>query len=336
MFKFFTLSRLSFVLTSSVLVYSAAAQAVLGFEIAPQEIDRIVVVGLEAQVQLLGQPGAPKLKVTGIDESSEPGNFALERRDRVLFIKMQEYGDKAEWKTALSRPRTKKILDFTGASIPVEVQLRDGQVLAQKWSRELRVSLTRGKFSSVAGTGTLIVQLQKGDALIQDQNSKVSADIYRGQLNVKNLQGDLDGSLFAGTMNISESKGFLSLNTAQSVAKITQSSGTLQFENVKGNVITQQFSGRVEGHTGEGAVNIGVVPESDVHINSISGRVTVQTGAGSGASVNAVTSDGEITAPNELATTKSATEKTARGRLKGAESKGTIVVRSREGSIVIK
>jgi hypothetical protein len=318
------------------LIYSPPAFAVLGFEVTPQEIDRIVVIGLESQVQLLGQPGAAKLKVTGIDESSEPGHYALERKDRVLFIKMQEYGDKSEWKAALAHPKTKRILEFAGASVPVEIQLREGQVIAQKWSRDLKVSMTRGKFTSTGGTGPLNVQLLKGDVLIQDQTSKVSVDMYRGQLTVKNLQGDLDGSVFAGGMTVEKSKGFLNINTTQSVARILQSAGTLQFENVKGNVITQQFAGRVDGQTGEGAVNIGIVPDTDVHIKSISGRVTVQTVTGSGASVNLVTAEGEITAPNEVPQGKSATEKTARGRLRGGEQKGSIVVRSREGSIVVK
>jgi hypothetical protein len=321
---------------STFTLFSSQAMAVLGFEVSPQDVDRIVVIGLEAQVQMLHQPSATKLKVSGIDDSSEPGNFALERRDRVLYIKMQEFGDKSEWKTALSRPKQKRILEFVGASVPVEIQLRDGQVMAKNWARDLRVVMTRGKFTTVGGTGTVHLQLQRGDALIQDQTSKVTADLYRGQLVVKNLQGDLDGSVFSGGINIEKSKGYLNLNTTQSVARVLQSSGTLQFENVKGNVITQQFAGRVEGQTGEGSVNIGIVPDTDVHVKSVSGRVTVQTAAGSGAFVNLLTSEGEITAPNEIATAKTATEKTARGRLRGGEQKGSIVVRSREGSIVLK
>jgi hypothetical protein len=137
-------------------------------------------------------------------------------------------------------------------------------------------------------------------------------------------------------MNIEKSKGYLNLNTTQSVARVLQSSGTLQFENVKGNVITQAFSGRVDGQTGEGAVNIGIEPDTDVHVKSVCGRVSVQSVAGSGAFVYLLSGEGEITAPNEIPTGKSATEKTARGRLRGGEQKGSIVVRSREGSIVVK
>jgi hypothetical protein len=316
---------------------SPQAKAALAFDIAPQEIDRIVVVGLEAQVSLQGQANAAKLRVNGIGETSEPGQFVLEKRERILYIRMQEYSDKKEWKEALARPIAKrKNLDFAGAPIPMEIQLRDGHVNAQKWNKEIKIALVKGRVVSSGGTASLAVQIQNGDAIVHDQTSKLSADIYKGQLQVKNLQGDLDGSVFTGGLNVEKSKGFLQISTGQAAAKIIQSSGTLQFENVKGTVITQQFAGRVDGQTAEGGVNLSISPDTDVHVKSNSGRVTVQTASGSGAMLNLTTADGEITAPNEIHITRSATEKTVRGRLRGGEQKGTITVRSQEGNIIIK
>lgn len=329
-------SALVFTLFISSIFLTHQARATLAFEVAPQDIDRIVVVGLEAHVQLIGQPMAQKLRVSGIDETSEPGQFSLERKDRVLFIKMQEYPGKKEWKEALLKVPKKKILEFVGASIPVEIQLREGQVNSQKWSKELKISLVKGKVTSVSGSASLNIQLQNGEVSVQDQTSKLIADVYKGQLTVRNLQGDLEGSVFSGSMNIEKSKGFLSINTTQSVAKVLQSSGTLQFENVKGSVLTQQFVGRVDGQTGEGAVSLGILPDTDVHVKSTSGRVSVQTVAGSGAFLNLLSTEGEITVPSELKVNRSATEKSVRGRLRGGEQKGSIVVRSQEGSILVK
>lgn len=312
------------------------AHAALAFEVAPQDVDRIVVVGLEAVVQLTAQPNAQKLRVTGIDESSDPGNFALDKKDRVLFIKMQEYSDKKEWKEALSKSPKRRTLEFVGAAVPVEVQLREGQVNSQKWSKELKVSLVKGRVTSSGGTASLTVQLQNGDVTILDQSSKASADVYKGSLTVRNLQGDLEGSVFSGNMTVEKAKGVLSVTTTQSTAKILQSSGTLQFENGKGSIVTQQFAGRVDGQTGEGAVSLGILPDTDVHVKAASGRVSVQTVAGSGAMLNLLSTDGEITVPGELKVNRSATEKSVRGRLKGGEQKGSIVVRSQEGNIVVK
>lgn len=329
--------RIFSALISSVCLLSApSALAVMAFEVTPQEYDRIVVVGLEGHVQLVGQPNAAKLRVTGIDETNEPGQFSLERKDRVLFIKMQEYSDKNEWKAALSKAAKRKPLEFVGASVPVEIQLREGHVSSQKWSKELKISLVKGKVTSTGGSAALTVQLQNGDVSVQDQSSKLIADIYKGHLLVRNLQGDLEGSVFAGGMTIEKSKGVLSVNTTQAAAKVVQSSGTLQFENVKGTVVAQQFAGRVDGQTLEGAVNIGIVPDTDVHVKSTSGRVTVQTVGGSGAMVNLLSTEGEIVVPGELKVTRSATEKSVRGRLRGGEQKGSIVVRSQEGTIVVK
>ncbi len=327
---------LAVLISALVFVPSKQAEAALAFEVAPQDVDRIVVVGLEAHVQLNAQPNAPKLRVSGIDDTSDPGNFALEKKDRVLFIKMQEYADKKEWKEALSRAPKRKTLEFVGASIPVEIQLREGQVSSQKWSKELKVSLVKGRVTAMGGSASLSIQLQNGDATIQDQSSKVAADVYKGNLMVRNLQGDLEGSVYAGTMTVEKSKGVLTLNTTRSTAKILHSSGTLQFENVQGSIVAQQFAGRVDGQTGEGPVSLGILPDTDVHVKAASGRVSVQTVAGSGAMLNLLTTDGEITVPGEIKVNRSATEKTVRGRLKGGEQKGSIVVRSQEGNIVVK
>jgi len=322
----------------AILVFSASpqAQAALAFEVAPQDVERIIVVGLDAQVQLTGQPNAPKLRVSGLDDTSDAGNFALERKDRVLFIKMQEFSDKKEWKEALGRAPKRRLLEFTGAPVPVEIQLREGQVNSQKWSKELKVSLVKGRVTANGGTASLSVQLQTGDATIVDQSSKVVADVYKGNLTVRNLQGDLEGSVFAGHLTVEKSKGVLALTTTQSAAKILQSSGTLQFENGKGSLVTQQFSGRVDGQTGEGGVSLGILPDTDVHVKAVTGRVSVQTVAGSGAMLNLLSTEGEITVPNDLTVNRSATEKSVRGRLRGGEQKGSIVIRSQEGNIVVK
>ncbi|RYD63366.1 MAG: hypothetical protein EOP84_33715, partial [Verrucomicrobiaceae bacterium] len=141
------------------------AQAVLAFEVAPQDVDRIVVIGLEAQVQLQGQPNAQKLRVTGISETNEAGQFILDRKDRTLFIKMQEYSDKREWKDALAaKPAAKRrILDFAGAPVPVEVQLRDGIVNSQRWTKDVKIALVKGKVMSAGGSAALTVQIQNGN-----------------------------------------------------------------------------------------------------------------------------------------------------------------------------
>lgn len=325
------------IFSALVVVFSSLpAYAILAFEVAPQDVDRIVVVGLEAQVQLIGQPSAAKLRVSGIDDTSEPGNFVLERKDRVLFIKMQEYSSKKEWQEILAKVPKKRTLEFTGASVPVEIQLREGSVNSQKWSKELKISLVKGKVLSSSGSASLSIQLQNGDVTVVDQSSKLAADVYKGHLTVRNLQGDLEGSVFSGTMNVEKSKGVLSVTTTQATAKVSQSSGTLQFENVKGNLVTQQFSGRVDGQTVDGSISLGILPDTDVHVKSDSGRVSVQTVPGSGASLNLLTTDGEITVPGELKVNRSATEKSVKGRLRGGEQKGSIIVRSQEGSILVK
>lgn len=312
-----------------------AAHATMSFEVPSQDVDRIIVVGLEAQVQLVGQANASKLKVTGLDDTADPGQWGFEKHDRVLFVRMQEYLDKKDAKDALGKSR-RKVLEFIGGPVSMDIQLREGQVNIQHWSKDLKIDIVKGKITSVGSSGPLSLQVQSGDIAIQDQSAKVTADIYKGLLTVKDLQGDLEGSLFSGSTSIEKSKGFLSLNTTQGQAKVVQSSGTLQFENGKAVVIAQNFAGRIDGQTQEGNVNLGVLADSDVHVKSTNGRVTVQTPPGSGAAVNLLTNEGEIVVPSELKVTRGATEKTARGRLRGTEQKASVFVRSQEGTIVVK
>ena len=62
----------------------------------------------------------------------------------------------------------------------------------------------------------------------------------------------------------------------------------------------------------------------------------LQTPAGSGASVNLVTQEGELLGPSFLQVTHEGSTKTIRGRLRGEAGKGSLIVRSQDGSIILK
>lgn len=306
------------------------------FDINISEGDRLVLKGLEAQVQLVAQPGAA-LRISGVDQSGAEGTFTLEKKDNVIEVRMNEYSGKRNWLNTLSKAVTQvKKIEIAGPAIPAEIQLRGGSVVAQKWSKDIKVSLTQGRVALLNGGGAGKVYVQKGEISISDHTGKVQADSYSGSVTIKGVQGDVEVSLFAGQLNVERVRGFLTLAAQQSSAKVNQGNGTIQFETGRGSLNIQGFQGRIEGQNQEGAVTVGMTLDSEVDVRSKSGRVAIQTPPGSGISLNLMSVEGEIIVPSPLRVTKLSAERSVRGRLRGDAARGSIFVRSQDGTISVK
>ncbi len=327
------MSAISLVLVKLLLQPLFAAS----FAVPVQEGDRLVLKGLEAQVQLVAIPGSNAVKVSGIDETSGEGAYVISKKDNIIEVRMNEYDGKKAWMNILPKATTQmKKIEISGLPLPAEIQLRGGSVVAQKWSKDLKVSVTQGRVSSLNGAGALQIYVQKGDVNVQDHTGKVNADAYAGSMTLKNIQGDVDASLFTGPLLVEKVRGFSSLTSQIGPAKVVQGTGTLQFENGKGGLNIQGFQGRVDGQNQEGSVTVQMVLDSEIDIKSKAGRIQVQSPAGSGASVNLFTVEGDIFVPNELRVNKLSSEKSVRGRLRGEGQRGSIFVRSQDGAIIVK
>jgi hypothetical protein len=302
-----------------------------------QEGTRLVLKGFEAQVQLNAVPGATSVKISGVDESGYEGSYVVTKKDNTIEVNMVEFGSKKTWMNALPKANSQlKKIEISGASIPVEIQLKGGSVIAQKWSKDLKVSMTSGRTVTSNGTGSLQLYVQKGEISVTDHVGRVNADGYSGTMKLTNIQGDIDASMFSGQLNIEKVRGFLSLSTQQATGKVNQGSGTIQFENGKGSLSLQGFQGRLEGQNQDGTVSINMAMDSEVDVKSKAGRINITPPAASGASVNLYTVDGEIFVPNELKVNKLSSEKSVRGRLRGTTQRGSISVRSQEATILVK
>jgi DUF4097 and DUF4098 domain-containing protein YvlB len=307
-----------------------------GTEVPVGPGDRLVIKGLDAQVILSGT-GSGSLKISGIEDSGAIGAYSLVRKENVIEIQMKEFSNLKSWFDLLSKSNlNSKKIEISGASVPVEINLKSGNIVAQKWQRELRVTMTDGKVNLSNGNGEIRAYLQKGEIGITDHLGKVTVDTFSGGVNLKNIQGDVDLSLFTGQLVLDRVKGFSIINTTQAQGKVLQSSGTVQFENGKGNLMFQNFQGRVEGQTLEGGVTISAVADSEVDIKSKSGKISVQIPSSVGAVLNLLTTEGEIIVPSELRVTKIGSEKSVRGRLRGDAQKINVSVRSQDGLISVK
>lgn len=306
------------------------------FEISVQEGDRLIIRGLEAQITMTGQPGK-SLKITGVNDSDSPGSYTIEKKNNIIEVKVNEYDSKRDWMNILPQiGKNAKKIEVSGMPVAAEVQLKSGSVVAQKWNKELKVNLTQGRFSSTDGSGSLKIYVQKGEIRIANHKGRVSTDSYSGIQNLKNINGDVEASQFSGQFVSQKTEGFFSLATQQGAAKVNEGSGTLRFENGKGTLSVEQFKGRLEGETMEGAVNIKMTLDSEVDVKAKTGKVTVQTPANSGVRLNLLTTEGEIFAPKGIYVNKLPTEKNVRQKMRGDAQRGSVFVRSQEGTILVK
>lgn len=230
----------------------------------------------------------------------------------------------------------RRIIEISGPAIPLEVHLFEGQIQLNKWAKEALLHIQKGRITSRDGNGTLVAHSQSGEIQVLDHQGKLEVDAYKSLITVKNLNGDADLENFAGEIQVDKAKGFLALNQGQGNAKITASAGTLQFELSKGILNVQSFQGRVEGQTQEGPVNVSMATGAEVNVRSQAGRVTVHTPANSGAYLNLSSAEGDIYVPQYLKVGRDGSQKVLRGRLRGDTAKGSVVIRSQEGSIIIR
>lgn len=303
-------------------------------EVAASPEDRIFVRGLDAQVHFIAQ-STPQWKVSGIEESAE-GQFVMMKKQGVLEIRMVEPGGKKNWLASLTRGGAPKKIEIVGPAVPVEVQLRGGSVIMQKWGKAAKVSMTSGRFSAIGGAGEYNIHVQKGDISIQDHQGRVVTDMYAGSTTLLNIQGDAQATVFTGNLNIEKMRGNLNLFTQQANSKINASTGSLQFDNGKGALAVTSFEGRLEGQNLDGSINVHMALDSELDVRSKAGRVAVQTPANSGMSLNLLTNEGEIVVPAPLRVTRLSAERSVRGKMRGDAQRGSVFVRSQEGTISVK
>lgn len=325
------MSAISFILP--VLLSSAFAGTV---EVPVTKGDRLVLKGFEAQVVVTGQPGAP-LRISGVESNTTEGQYVVTKRDGVIEVKMNEFAGKKTWMDSLPRASSQtKRIEISGEPVVADIHLRGGSVTVQKWTRDLRVSMTQGRVNASNGAGALNVNVQRGDITVADHNGPVNTDSYSGNTALRNITGDVNTTLFSGQLQSEKVKGVMTLATQQSQSKINQGAGTLQFENGKGAMSVVGFQGRVEGQNQEGSVTVNVPLDGEVDVRSKSGRVAIQLPAGSGAALNLLTTEGEIVVPGELKVVKLSAEKSVRGRLRGDAQRASVFVRSQDGTISVK
>lgn len=292
--------------------------------------DRLKVAVSEISIQITGGKSS-SLRVYAQDSGAD--TLLFERKEGMIEIRDRELSDRKEFgKVKLP----KRVIEITGASLPVEVHSFDGQVTVAKWSDDVHIQLQKGKINIKDIQGNLDLHSQKGEIQIQNVSGKVQLDTHQASVVIRDMNGDLDLVNFAGDTVLDKSKGNFDLNFNQGTTKVLTSSGSLEFETGKGVLTSQGFQGRIEGQSQEGTINVVMASEQDLSVKTQTGKVVVTPSANSGASLNLTTVEGDIYVPSYLKVNRDGASKFLRGRLRGDVQKGHLSIRSQEGSILIK
>lgn len=301
-------------------------------EIPVKEGDRLVIRGTSVQITMTAVPGATSLRVN--DPGS--GGWSWSREEQNLVFQGAEPDSRKAVAEALRATPSRQVLQIEGPSLPLELHAMDGIVTLNRGQQEARITLKNGRVIAHQRTGGLRVSGLKTDVSVSDSSGRLALDLYQGNVVLKGQKGDADIDLFSGQLTAEQGQGTWSLTAAKGSAKLAKFSGTLQLDLGKSSLAATGLQGRVEGQTGESGVQLQVQPETEVNLKSQAGRIQVQVPPASGASLNLVTGEGDIAVPSELRVTRTPTEKSVRGRLKGEAGRVQVVVRSVEGNIVVK
>jgi hypothetical protein len=319
-------------LITSFMLSSVIALAA-SFEVPVKGTEKMLVNLPQGVLQITANPSLKSVKVQMSSQAAQ--EYGLYSENNVIELRKKEGISRDSFLLGKAEPG-KYSIEIQSPSLPLEVHVFDGQVHLLKWSKDALIHLQKGKLTCREGNGTLALHGQSGEINIFDHQGRIDLDVYKAQLNIKNLNGDADIENFAGENNIDKAKGFISLTQDQGSTKMTGSAGTFKFELGKASLNSQNFSGRVEGQTQEGPVNILMSADGEVNVKSQSARVTVQTPKASGAWLSLSTTDGDISGPSYIKVNREAGQKNLRGRLNGDVQKGSIIVRSQEGAIIIR
>lgn len=328
-------SSLKFVFYITGLFLLAAALPMRVFaqvnEYQVSESDRILISLPEANLSIQSSPTQKTFRILMSAAAAE--EFVLEKRDGLFTLRSRQFDNKAEfgkWKDA------KRTVEILAPSLPLEVHLFEGQLNLNSWKREAFLHLIRGKIISRSGSGPLTAHAMKGEIQVLDHQGTVNIDSQGANLAVRNHNGEMYLENFLGETLVEKSNGFVSLAQGQGSSRLLNGQGTIRFELQKGNLNTNAWVGRIEGLSREANINLNLNSDPDVSIRTTSGRVTVQAPPRSGAWLSLSTEDGDIFLPAPLKVAREGVQKLYRGRMKGENTKGSIVIRSTEGNIQVR
>ncbi len=262
--------------------------------------------------------------------------YTVHRDENVVRIESKGPESRTDWSNQIKDGIMPEIhFELETPAVPVEIALRDGSIQAKGWRHNLTVQLLNGQVRLAQNLGILRVQVQRGEVYIEDHDGRIDVDGFNPQVKLSSIEGDLSLTNFAGDSAIQGLKGNLSLKAFRGQTLVSRMDGGVDFELGRATLNLQDLEGSLRGQLENGSVVAKLVSESDINIESQTGSVVLHLGVKPAVSVRLQTEDGNLNAPDELATSKTSTQKLVSGRLNGG-GKGTVFVKTKTGNVTLR
>lgn len=331
---------------------TAEAAREVKFKEYPLEItkgDRLVVSGVRGQVRLipLGEPGgksgnpvvrARKVTTDKLGESNalfESISFQTRREGSTVFVEVKGPDSRQTYITMAKPGAPELSFDIESPSTPAEIHMHSGNVVANGWKSSVAVTLSEGKVLLSEGEGDVRVLLTRGELQLSKHKGGAELELHGGKTSVSQVQGDVRLYVFSGESSVQQLTGKLRYRGKAGSLSLNKVDGDFQFENGRGGIAATALNGAVRGSTEDGAINLQLVGETDVSVETDDGSVTIKPPGGTGALLRLSSEDGLIQAPESIRVPRVTGPKSVVARLDGAP-KGQIIVRAKRGVIRIR
>lgn len=299
-------------------------------------VKRLHIVGIKARVNVSGGEGS-RLEVRISNGKGEESLVPkAEVKNGEIFIKAKGLHTKKKWEKMLGTKGMPDVqIDIKGPSLPLRVNLLEGNVVLKSWKHSFLISQKKGKIKSLANRGEGSLHLIEGEVEVQSHSGNIKADLFRVKTQYNKVQGEVWHKSFTGDVDMSGVSGVVHVQANQGKVVISGGNGDTHFDVGEAEFHFSKRRGSLQGKSSQGTVHASLGKAVKVSIQSKAGDVTLRVPRTSAARVNIGTQDGKLVVPQGLRTTKQGVYDIARGRLKGQDS-GRLFVRTETGGVTLK
>lgn len=200
---------------------------------------------------------------------------------------------------------------------------------------KLSLTALKGKIQAHnTGEGVKLF-LQKGDIQCQKNSGSLEIESFSGKVSISEGVAPIKLKLFNGELIFDKNSSALTIESQSATAKITEQTGNVSLLWGRGNFVMNDFSGRLEGTSSDGHLQIQLKPDASLDLQAQRGRVSVSLPYSSGATLNLKSVAGEMSLPHALKPSRDGRFKILRSKLPGTQ-KGSVAIRSEDATIIIK
>jgi hypothetical protein len=288
-------------------------------------IAEVIITGSGANLQVTQGPvNSPvKIMVSGPFENRWSSVIEAEK------LKLQNASDAntngQETSIQIQLPAGKKLT----------VALNEGKLNLGPQIGGVFVRILKGQVVAQKTTENLQIYIQKGDVQVDSHQGDLNIESYSAKVVVKNSQGDLEISNFMGESVVERAASRVNIQSRLGNARILMPKAGVNFNWGLGQLSVSDLVGRCEGNLEEGSLTVSELPDSELEVRAIKGKIQVNLPSSSGAWLNLRTSSTELVVPSPLKPAKDAKYSVVKGRLSGT-NKGSVVIHGEETSVVVR